>query len=75
MSLYSRKTRLRCPKALTKVLYQLLPVRFCVLDQSGRRIIGMDLSEIGVGENDWDANVGARVLFRLCNILVASNPQ
>jgi agmatinase len=43
--------------------------------QSGRRIIGMDLSEIGVGENDWDANVGARILFRLCNLLVASNPQ
>lgn len=43
--------------------------------KSGRQIIGMDLSEIGVGENDWDANVGARVLFRLCNILVASNPK
>lgn len=43
--------------------------------QSGRQIIGIDLVETGVGENDWDANVGARVLFRLCNILVASNPQ
>lgn len=43
--------------------------------QSGRRIIGMDLSEIGVGQTDWDANVGARVLFKLCNLLVASNPQ
>jgi agmatinase len=43
--------------------------------KSGRRIIGMDLTEIGVGENDWDANVGARILFRLCNLLVASNPQ
>ena len=43
--------------------------------QSGRQIIGMDLNEIGVGENDWDANVGARILFRLCNILVASNPK
>ncbi|HYC29008.1 MAG TPA: agmatinase family protein [Chitinophagaceae bacterium] len=43
--------------------------------QSGRQIIGMDLSEIGVGQSDWDANVGARILFKLCNILVASNPQ
>ena len=43
--------------------------------QSGRQIIGMDLNEIGVGENDWDANVGARILFRLCNILVDSNPK
>lgn len=43
--------------------------------QSGRQIIGLDLSEIGVGQSDWDANVGARILFKLCNILVASNPQ
>jgi agmatinase len=43
--------------------------------QSGRTIVGMDLVEIGVGENDWDANVGAHVLFKLCNLLVASNPQ
>lgn len=41
--------------------------------QSGRKLIGFDLNEIGVGENDWDANVGARVLFKLCNLLVASN--
>lgn len=41
--------------------------------RSGRRIIGFDLSEVGVGETDWDANVGARVLWKLCNLLVASN--
>ena len=41
--------------------------------KSGRKIIGFDLVEIGVGESDWDANVGARVLFKLCNLLVASN--
>ncbi|HEY0680303.1 MAG TPA: agmatinase family protein [Chitinophagaceae bacterium] len=43
--------------------------------KSGRKIIGIDLSEIGVGQTDWDANVGARILFRLCNLLIASNPQ
>jgi agmatinase len=43
--------------------------------KSGRKIIGFDLVEIGVGENEWDANVGARVLFKLCNLLVASNPS
>jgi agmatinase len=42
--------------------------------QSGRRFIGFDLDEIGVGETDWDANVGARILWKLCNLLVASNP-
>ncbi|HEY8969873.1 MAG TPA: agmatinase family protein [Puia sp.] len=41
---------------------------------SGRKFIGFDLDEIGVGETDWDANVGARVLWKLCNLLVASNP-
>jgi agmatinase len=42
--------------------------------ESGRRFIGFDLDEIGVGETDWDANVGARILWKLCNLLVASNP-
>lgn len=42
---------------------------------SGRRLIGFDLCEVGVGESDWDANVGARVLFKLCNLLVKSNPK
>lgn len=41
--------------------------------KSGRRIIGFDLNEIGVGEHDWDSNVGSRVLFKLCNLLVESN--
>jgi agmatinase len=33
---------------------------------SGRRIVGLDLCEVSPGESDWDANVGARVLYRLC---------
>jgi agmatinase len=41
---------------------------------SGRRFIGFDLVEIGVGgDSDWDANVGARILWKLCNLLVAGN--
>ena len=47
---------------------------FSKLLHSGRSILGFDLTEIGVGESDWDANVGARVLFKLCNLLVTSNP-
>lgn len=46
---------------------------FSKLVQSGRQIVGFDLNEVGVGESDWDANVGARVLFKLCNLLVTSN--
>lgn len=42
---------------------------------SGRKIIGFDLNEVGIGgDTDWDANVGARVLYKMCNLLVASNP-
>jgi agmatinase len=41
--------------------------------ESGRKIIGFDLCEVGISDSDWNANVGARVLFKLCNLLVASN--
>jgi agmatinase len=42
--------------------------------RSGRQFIGFDLSEIGVGDNnEWDANVGAHILWRLSNMLVACN--
>jgi agmatinase len=47
---------------------------FKKIQQSGKQIIGFDLSEVSTSETCWDANVGARVLFKLCNLLVASNP-
>jgi len=34
---------------------------------SGKKIIGFDLCEVAPGEDDWDANVGARILFQLCH--------
>jgi agmatinase len=40
---------------------------FRKLMESGRKIIGFDLTEVGVSDTDWNANVGARVLFKLCN--------
>jgi agmatinase len=40
---------------------------------SGRKFIGFDIVEIGVGETGWDANVGARLLWRFCNFLIANN--
>jgi agmatinase len=42
--------------------------------KAGKKIIGFDLSEVSTSENGWDANVGARVLFKMCNLMVASNP-
>ncbi|MFN8251304.1 MAG: agmatinase family protein [Ferruginibacter sp.] len=40
---------------------------------SGRKILGFDLNEVGVSRSEWDENVGARCLFKMCNLLVASN--
>jgi len=42
--------------------------------KSGRQVISFDLVEVGFGETEWNANVGARALFKLCNLLAASNP-
>ena len=42
---------------------------------SGKKIIGFDLNEVAPNPNDkeWNANVGARVLFKLCNQAIKSN--
>ena len=53
----------------TEQIYYLLKK----LIQSGRKIIGFDLNEVGVSHDEWDENVGARVLYKLCNLLIASN--
>lgn len=42
------------------------------LVQSGRTIIGFDLTEVGISQNEYDENVGARVLFKLCNLMTAT---
>lgn len=39
---------------------------------SGRRIISFDLNEVSPGPTDWDANVGARLLYQLCNWMAVS---
>jgi agmatinase len=41
--------------------------------EAGKKIVGFDLNETGVSDSDWDANVAARILFKLCNLLVTSN--
>lgn len=55
----------------TQQLYYL----FRKIIDSGRELIGFDLNEVGVSINEWDENVGARVLFKLCNLLIASNEK
>jgi agmatinase len=41
--------------------------------QSGRKMVGFDLVEVGVSHSEYDENVGARCLFKLCNMMVAAN--
>jgi agmatinase len=38
----------------------------------GRRIVGFDLNEVAPGDDEWDANVGARVLYKLCGSMLKS---
>jgi agmatinase len=42
--------------------------------RSGRTLIGFDLCEVSPTEDDeWDANVGARLLYRMANLVAHSN--
>jgi len=43
--------------------------------KSGKQIIGFDLNEVSPGDNDWDANVGARVLYKLCLLTLAASNE
>ncbi|MBI3509891.1 MAG: agmatinase family protein [Bacteroidetes bacterium] len=43
--------------------------------QSGKKIIGMDLNEVAPGHDEWNANVGARMLFRMCTMMALSNEK
>ncbi len=41
-----------------------------MLRESGKRVVGFDLVEVAPGPDggDWDANVGARMLYKLCGL-------
>lgn len=48
------------------------------LKESGRRIVGFDLNEVapsGDEGDEWDGNVGARLLYKLCGWTVLSQPR
>lgn len=45
-----------------------------VLGKSGKKIVGFDLNEVAPGsDTEWDGNVGARLLFKLCGWAVRTN--
>ncbi|NJO39873.1 MAG: agmatinase family protein [Cyanobacteria bacterium CRU_2_1] len=64
-----------CPNTGTPVPGGLeLEQTFCLFREvvnSGRQIIGFDVSEVGNGE--WDGNVGARTVYKLCNLMALSH--
>lgn len=43
------------------------------LANSDKEIIGFDLVEVAPGEDDWDGNVGARMLYHMCGVLAKNN--
>lgn len=43
------------------------------LGESQKEIIGFDLVEVAPGEDDWDGNVGARMLYHMCGVLAKNN--
>lgn len=63
-----------CPGTGTPVPGGLeLEQAFCLFREvvnSGRQIIGFDLCE--VGDSEWDGNVGARTVYKMCNLMSLS---
>lgn len=64
-----------CPNTGTPVpgglSFNQAAILLSTLKKSGRRVVGFDLVEVGVppdpdSTNEWDANVGARLLYKLC---------
>ncbi|MFM7106622.1 MAG: agmatinase family protein [Flavobacteriales bacterium] len=40
-----------------------------VFKDSRKQLLGFDLVEVASGQDDWNGNVGARLLYRLCSLL------
>lgn len=69
-----------CPNTGTPVAggFEVEQVLFLLekLAKSGKRIIAFDLNEVTPSEdNDWDANVASRILYRICNLVALSNKK
>lgn len=66
-----------CPNTGTPVpgglSYEQAVYALSCLAESNKNIIGMDLVEVAPGEDEWDGNVGARLLFHMCGVLAKNN--
>lgn len=66
-----------CPSTGTPVpgglSFDQLNYLFSKVVDSGRQIVGLDLDEVAPGQDsEWDANVGARLLYKMCGWTVLS---
>lgn len=43
--------------------------------RSGKRIVGLDLCEVSPGPTDWDANVGARLLYKMIGFALLTRQE
>src|ERR1051326_880637 len=41
--------------------------------EAGKQIIAFDINEVSPGDDEWDANVGARMLYRIAGLVARSN--
>jgi agmatinase len=68
-----------CPNTGTPVpgglAYEEVKFLLSKLAESGKKIIGFDLNEVAPGNDEWDANVGARMIFHLCMCMHKSQNQ
>ena len=66
-----------CPNTGTPVpggiSYEQATYLLSKLGNSGKEIIGFDLVEVAPGDDDWDGNVGARMLYHMCGVLAKNN--
>ncbi|WP_010249653.1 agmatinase family protein [Myroides injenensis] len=69
LSWYCPNTGTPVPGGLT---YEQASYLISQLANSEKQIIGMDLVEVAPGEDDWDGNVGARLLFHMCGAFAKS---
>lgn len=45
------------------------------LVKNGNTIIGFDINEVAPGNDEWDANVGARLLYKIGNLCLVSHDK
>ena len=68
-----------CPNTGTPVpgglLFAEVSHMLAQLVTTGRRLVGFDLVEVSPGADEWDANVGARMLYKLCGAAMRSGCQ